>query len=152
MTYCPLHNMLEFHSISGLGEAIEYELKQLMERQMDVYMFPDYDEATQTFDFYKPAGTRKVWDWLDRMIKGSDMREGTTPHSIRASGCIWALRCFAETEYVRKAGRWSIAGRSFGFYFKEGSASRDHYLALEVEDPVFSFRVWKYNVLGELDN
>ena len=149
-TYCPVHNTLEFHAVSGLGDVVAYEMGKPESERLPVYMFPEYNEATHRFDFYEKAGTAKIWDWVNRALVGAGL-EGCTPHSLRASACVWGIRCFAEAEYVRAAGRWSQLGASFGKYFRKGSQLREHFLSINEEDPIFRFWKWTYNVVADVD-
>ena len=145
-----MHNTIEFHAVSGLGDVVAHELTKQEGDRVPVYMFPEYDEATQCFNFYEKAGTSKIWDWINRAMVAANM-EGCTPHSIRASACVWAIRCFAEAEYVRAAGRWSQLGASFGKYFRKGSLLRETHLVNSEEDPIFRFWKWTYNVVADVD-
>ena len=91
----------------------------------------------------------KLWTWVDALLKLSGLLLAT-PHSIRASACIWALRCYIDPDYVKEGGRWVGTGKSWRKYFQQGSAAKLRY-GKEGNDPVFQWWVWKFNVQPDYD-
>ena len=51
---------------------------------------------------------------------------------MRASACIWALRGYVDTDYVKVGGRWVGTGTSWRKYFEQGSAMRFKYASAGV--------------------
>ena len=149
-TFCPNYNYVYFSSHSGLSEVVAHEMKQPRASRKYVAMWPDFDPDTKTFDFYKPAGTPKLWWWLDALLKLAGLDQAT-PHSIRSSACIWALRCYVEADYVKEGGRWLGTGKSWKKYFERGSALKEQNRKKPSGDPIFKFWVWQYNVVPDVD-
>ena len=123
--FCPLYAFQFFSAISGQGEVVGMENKK-GDAGKYVPMWPDFDPDTNTFNFYKKAGTVKLWAWVDALMKHSGLGQAT-PHSMRASACIWALRGYVECDYVKEGGRWVGTGTSWRKYFQQGSAFRFKY-------------------------
>eukprot|EP00966_Prymnesium_polylepis_P257310 5944110-Prymnesium_polylepis.1 len=86
--FCPMYAFQFFSSTCGQGEIVGLELSKGADAK-----------------FVPHAGTVKVWTWVDALLKLSGLPLAT-PHSIRASACIWALRCYVDPDYVKEGGRW----------------------------------------------
>ena len=142
---------LYYLSVSGIAELVDSELKKPDADRRYIPVWPDYDPDSKTFNFFRKAGTIKIWAWLDALLKLAGLG-GCTPHSFRASACIWALRCFVEADYVKEGGRWVGTGKSWRKYFKAGSASREKYRAMKQQDPIFRFWIWMFNVEPEYES
>ena len=93
--FCPLYTFLHFSAISGQGEIVGMEKLKPVGQRKFVPMFPDFDPDTNMFNFFKKAGTLKIWSWVEALLKLAKL-DDATPHSIRASACIWALRCYVS--------------------------------------------------------
>jgi hypothetical protein len=146
-----MYNFLFFSAMSGQGEIVEMEKTKPVGERKFVPMWPDFDPDSNMFNYYKKAGSEKLWAWVDALLKlklaGLDE---ATPHSIRSSACIWALRCYIFAFYVQSGGRWEGTGKSWKKYLMQGSKWQQHY-ARKGHDPIFHFWVWKYNVCPDYD-
>ena len=88
-----------------------------------------------------------IYTWLNMALKAAGMTE-ETPHSIRSSACIWALRCGNDSEMVKLGGRWIGSGVSWRKYHHLGSNKKQYYINKGRRDPVFSFWIWRPNVVA----
>ena len=143
--YCPVVAVMLWLLNTGL---IAHVSTPFAERaKTNVPLFPQFSYGFSGLKPFVKHNHDVVRDWLISLFKAAGYPD-LVPHSIRSSGVQWAAQCFAQEWQARVSGRWALTSTAFAGYMQEGVNERDDYVTRKVEDPVWSFWVWRYGVLN----
>ena len=139
--YCPMLAYLDFAASTSLTYAIALEQGKPQGERTFVAMFPALTAGG--IDPSTPATCNMMDSLLLPVLRDAFPQMAPnipTPHSLRAVGLIWYLRCQIAEKRSQLAGRWLAKNaNSWGKYVRGGSEEAAKWRAKNQLDPVYYF-------------
>ena len=150
--FCPIVALFDFYLVSGMFEQIDHMQQLPREQQHYLPMLPQYVESSRSFNFLVPATTSWMQSKITAVLRkctwhaedNIDPDKGVTPHALRSSAAVWALRCGGFEHDVQLCGGWSEdSNRSFNMYIRQAKVLQTHFENKHQPDPIFSLWCWQ---------
>ena len=144
--FCPMTGYLEFCAVTGLGNVINRENAKPMADRKYVPMWPAVVDGS--FALYEPIDVVSIKNMLQPALDSAfaELDPVPTPHSLRAVGLVWFLRCQVPAIRAKLAGRWLGKNAvNFDKYVRGGEVEAERYRRRQQIDPIFSFWCAKDN-------
>lgn len=148
--FCPVVAMFEFVQL-GMLDVMAANNQKPASEQVFVPLFPAYDADLDSFHYYQPMLASDMKNLLQmvldkcKWLPEDDVSPGEriTPHGIRSSATVAALRGGHDVAIVMQGGGWNP--KSFGSVLTYANQNRiyaEDFKRLGKPDPMFRF--WTY--------